>query len=257
MVREMEVRVDNQIHTVVISDEQEALLAAQADGRAVIGVEPGMGAARIEAARYIIPGWEFVNVELAELVLRRHLGLPWNIARTERLTIRELTAGDIDQIPGAELGEEEALFGDPQKLPAYIESQYGFYEYGTWALLGRGHGRMVGLAGVSQLRLPPFLEQRLNAFIAKNCPGQPFLELGYHIFHPYRRRGYALEACREISDYARQVLCCRVCAVIAQENKASRRVAESLGMKPLSQSGEFMETGSGSSEPLLLYAETR
>lgn len=257
MVREMEVRVDNQPHTVVISDEPEALLAAKAAGRAIIGVETEPDGARLAVARYIIPGWEFATGELADLVLRRHLGLPWDIGSTARLTIRELTAGDTEAIPRDELADEETMFGDPEMLRAYIKNQYGFYEYGTWAVLGRREGRLVGLAGVSQPRLPEYLEQRLNAHIAKNCPGQPFLELGYHIFRPYRRRGYALEACREILDYAGGVLNCRACAMVARENKASRRVAEGLGLKPLSGSGSFMETGSGSSQPLLLYAETR
>ena len=66
-----------------------------------------------------------------------------------------------------------------------------------------------------------------------------------------------MEACREILDYTCQVLSCRACAMIANDNKASRWLAERRGMKPLTPGGEFMETDSGSSEPLLLYAESR
>ena len=256
MVKEMEICADGLRRTIVISDEPEALLAAKADGRAIIGVEQKAGGAPLPAARYIVPGWEFVTEELAGLVLRRHLGLPWTIGVTERLLIRELTMGDREAIPVSELKAGEAMFGDAEMLRAYIGGQYGFYEYGTWAVLERDGGRLAGLAGVSQPRLPEALEQRLNAHIAGCCPGQAFLELGYHIFRPYRRKGYALEACREILDYTCQVLSCRACAMIANENKASRRLAERLGMKPLTPGGEFMETDSGSSEPLLLYAES-
>ena len=238
MVKEMEICADGLRRTIVISDEPEALLAAKADGRAIIGVEQKAGGAPLPAARYIVPGWEFVTEELADLVLRRHLGLPWTIGVTERLLIRELTMGDREAIPVSELKAGEAMFGDPEMLRAYIGGQYGFYEYGTWAILERDSGHLAGLAGVSQPRLPEALEQRLNAHIAGCCPGQAFLELGYHIFRPYRRKGYALEACREILDY-------------------TRRLAERLGMKPLTPGGEFMETDSGSSEPLLLYAESR
>ena len=223
--------MDGLRRTIVISDEPEALLAAKAAGRAIIGVEQKAGGGSLPAAR--------------------------TIGVTEHLLIRELTMGDREAIPVSELKAGEAMFGDPEMLRAYIGGQYGFYEYGTWAILERDSGHLAGLAGVSQPRLPEALEQRLNAHIAGCCPGQAFLELGYHIFRPYRRKGYALEACREILDYTRQVLSCRACAMIANENKASRRLAERLGMKPLTPGGEFMETDSGSSEPLLLYAESR
>lgn len=123
-------------------------------GRAIIGVEQKAGGASLPAARYIVPGWEFVTEELAGLVLRRHLGLPWTIGVTERLLIRELTMGDREAIPVSELKAGEAMFGDPEMLRAYIGGQYGFYEYGTWAILERDSGHLAGLAGVSQPRLP-------------------------------------------------------------------------------------------------------
>ena len=154
MVKEMEICVDGLRRTIVISDEPEALLAAKADGRAIIGVEQKAGGAPLPAARYIVPGWEFVTEELADLVLRRHLGLPWTIGVTERLLIRELTMGDREAIPVSELKAGEAMFGDAEMLRAYIGGQYGFYEYGTWAVLERDGGRLAGLAGVSQPRLP-------------------------------------------------------------------------------------------------------
>ena len=88
------------------------------------------------------------------------------------------------------------------------------------------------------------------------CP-YDFLELGYRIFTPYRRQGYALEACREILEYTHEVLGGRVCAVIQAENKASCRLAERLGMNRLSEGSALMETDSGSSQPLLLYGEIR
>ena len=305
MVREIEVLAEEIRHTVIISDEPEALLAAKAAGRAVIGVEP-CGAAEGEAepgmtlapapgrinpdiARYIVPGWEFATEELAELVLRRHLGLPWTIGVTDRLVIRELTRADAERVPQQEaLSVEEELFRDPEKLAVYIKGQYGFYEYGTWALVRKDDGALVGLAGVSQPRLPeglagvsqPRLPEELAGILEAAametilaeaasierpsvetiaqppvCPSD-FLELGYRIFSPYRRQGYALEACREILEYTHEVLGCRVCAVIRAENKASCRLAERLGMEQLSMHA-LTGTDSGSSQPLLLYGEIR
>ncbi|GEM_PF-85922 len=320
MVREIEVLAGEIRHTVIISDEPEALLAAKAAGRAVIGVEPcgaaegevgtepgeksapAPGRIRPDIARYIVPGWEFVSEELAELVLLRHLGLPWTIGVTDRLVIRELTRADAERVPQQEaLSADEELFRDPEKLAVYIKGQYGFYEYGTWALVRKDDGALVGLAGVSQPRLPeelagvsqprlpeelagvsqPRLPEELagvleaatmGAIPAEAAPtehtsvdtiAQPpvcpydFLELGYRIFTPYRRQGYALEACREILEYTHEVLGGRVCAVIQAENKASCRLAERLGMNRLSEGSALMETDSGSSQPLLLYGEIR
>lgn len=299
MVREIEVLAEEVRHTVIISDEPWALLAAKAAGRAVIGVEPGeeaegeagqrLASAPLpiapELTRYIVPGWEYVTEELAELVLRRHLGLPWTIGVTGRLVIRELTREDAGRVPQQEvLSEEEELFRDPEKLEAYIKGQYGFYEYGTWALVRQNDGVLVGLAGVSQPRMPEELAggpgaageaceadagpaaQALASPAAQassgpsaQAPSGPadYLELGYRIFSPYRRQGYALEACREILEYTHEVLGSRVCALIRAENKASCRLAERLGMERLSEGGALTGTDSGSSQPLLLYGEIR
>lgn len=260
MVKEIQVRAEDRSIAVFVSDEPEALLAAKAAGRAIVGVEPmppedgEMYSHGVIYAPYIVPGWEYVTGELAELAARRFLGLPWMIGETERLVIRELRAEDRDMIPPEEeLSAGEELFRDEEKLRTYIQAQYSFYEYGTWAVLRREDGRLVGLAGVSQPRLPRELEVCLDE--AGRVCGLPCLELGYHIFSPYRRRGYAAEACREILEYTGEVLACRVCALIAKDNKASRGVAESLGLVLLPGCGKIRETDNGSSGRLLLYVQ--
>lgn len=249
--------------TVVISDEPEALLAAKAAGRAIIGVEeitPGGGAefaGQRLCAPYIAPGWEHATRELAELAARRFFGLPWIIGETKRLLIRELRAEDCDLIPPQEeLSGAEELFRDREKLKAYIKVQYGFYEYGTWAVVRREDGLLAGLAGVTQPRLPAELARRLDEVCqAQESVSGPFLELGYRIFTPYRRRGYASEACREILEYTKEVLGCRACALIEAENKASRHTAESLGLVLVPGQEKIRGTDNGSSGPLLLYAQ--
>lgn len=97
----------------------------------------------------MIPDIEDATDELLELVIRRHLGLPWNICRTSRLLIRELTADDAGYIPEEEYGPQEAIFRSGETLELYRRNQYGFYEYGTWALVRREDQVLVGLAGVS------------------------------------------------------------------------------------------------------------
>ncbi|RJW54399.1 N-acetyltransferase [Clostridiales bacterium TF09-2AC] len=279
---EYNISLEGRSHPVVISDEPEALLAAKAAGRAIIGVENDGNKWNITCAHYIIPDFTSATRELAELVLRRHIGLPWIIGTTERLIIREFVKDDAVRIPMEEYGMEENVFRSPELMAHYIEKQYGFYEYGTWALEEKESGALVGMAGVSNPRLPKDLEEMLRrfetglpgtglpgtgltgaglpgtAFSGSEDPGPdragqkqclPWLELGYHIFRPFRRMGYAGEAVAAIRDYAHEVLEVRLCAMIQTKNQASRAVAEGLGMECISG------TGIQSSEAPLLYAE--
>ena len=288
MVIEYSIALDGRSHPVVISDEPEALLAAKAAGRAIIGVEGNGNKWNITCAHYIIPDFMSASRELAELVLRRHLGLPWTIGTTGRLIIREFVKEDAGRIPEEEYGMEENVFRTPELLAHYIEMQYGFYEYGTWALEEKGSGALVGMAGVSNPRLPKDMEGMLSRFEAALSgtsdsgaalsgaidsgaalsgtsdssaalsgasdsgpdkqgqePCLPWLELGYHIFRPFRRMGYAREAAAPIRDYAHEVLGARLCAMIQTKNQASRAVAEGLGMECI---GGMDIIGTGSSE---------
>ena len=288
MVMEYNISLEGRSHPVVISDEPEALLAAKAAGRAIIGVEGNGNKWNITCAHYIIPDFMSASRELAELVLRRHLGLPWTIGTTGRLIIREFVKEDAGRIPEEEYGVEEKVFRSPELLAHYIEKQYGFYEYGTWALEEKGSGALVGMAGVSNPRLPKDMEGMLSRFEAALSgtsdsgaalsgaidsgaalsgtsdssaalsgasdsgpdkqgqePCLPWLELGYHIFRPFRRMGYAREAAAAIRDYAHEVLGARLCAMIQTKNQASRAVAEGLGMECI---GGMDIIGTGSSE---------
>lgn len=257
MVIERGITIEGKDYIAVISDENQALLAAQAAGRAVVGVEGGCGGDwSMKEAPYVVPSFDDATEELLELVVRRYLGLPWHIGRTRRLLVRELVKEDALLIPEEEYGAEEALFRSPEMLELYRKNQYGFYEYGTWALVRREDGALAGLAGVTNPSLPDEMETCLKG-LAEDMSGAgqplwtcPWLELGYHIFRPWRRRGYAAEAARAIAAYSHEVLGARLCALVHRDNQASRRVAEGLGMKCV------MEIDTGSSGARLLYAES-
>lgn len=227
MTKERRIRIDGTDHRLLISDEPQALLAAKAAGRAVLGVENAVqGDWSLRGIPYVVPGWEYDTEELEELILRRHLGLPWMIDLTERLMIREFVKGDVKQIPKEEYAGEEAVFRSEETMEQYIRSQYAFYEYGTWALVRRETNELVGMAGVSSPGAEIFEQYAL-----RNLPEKSqWLELGYHIFEPYRKLGYAREAVTAIAEYAHEVLSAELLAVIHEKNQASRAVAECLGM---------------------------
>ena len=165
MKQERTLSIEGKEYTLLISDEPQALLEAKASGRAVLGcldTGNGEGASRdFQGIPYVVPSMEYVTEELLELILRRYLGLPWLIDETERLYIREFVKEDAENIPEEEYGKEEEIFRDPDKLEVYIKNQYGFYEYGTWAVLKKSPSLLIGMAGASNPNLPETALQAL------------------------------------------------------------------------------------------------
>lgn len=235
MVQNYTVWVEKKAYPVVVSDEREALLAAKAAGRVFVALYTENPKQEMLWDAEYIAAPEAICPEYLERIVRRHIGLPWIIAETNRLLIREFTPDDIAQMPeepDAWYTEEERIadkvFYDKDKLEAYIKSQYRFYEYGIWAVVRKADGVIVGKVGVTNLE-----ESEHGEFDNKIIPADEsaeYLELGYHIFNPYRRQGYAEESCRAILNYAKEELACPVCAQVAKENTASIQLLEKLGV---------------------------
>ena len=245
MVQNYTVWVEKKAYPVVVSDEREALLAAKAAGRVFVALytenpeqETIWDAEYLASPKAICP-------EYLERIVRRHIGLPWIIAETDRLLIREFTSDDIVQMPEEPdvwYTEEEraadCVFYDNEKLEAYIKSQYRFYEYGIWAVVRKADNVIVGKAGVTNLEEygDGAAENKTMLTTESEHETMPpeesteYVELGYHIFRPFRRQGYAEEACRSILNYAKEELSSPVCARVAKENTASIRLLEKLGV---------------------------
>ena len=128
---------------VLISDENEALLAARAAGGAIVGLWSGEG--RGTAAPYAVEALSDVTEEFLERAARRHLGLPWRICETRRLLVREMTGDDFDEVWANQVGRG---FGSVEELEAYTKHQYTFYEFGFWALVEKETGDLIGVAGL-------------------------------------------------------------------------------------------------------------
>lgn len=223
MREERKVTVNGESHTVVISDEREALLAASAAGRASVAVWDGKNGEFLPAA-FAVESPEDADEEFLQRVVRRKLGLPWEICRTGRLIIREFAESDADSIPPGETGGPgDGIFQDREKLQAYIGQQYGFCQYGIWAVTDKESGRLVGMAGFG----PP----------AGDMDG---LEMGYHIFAPWRRRGYGLESCRAVLEWERREIGLPVWARIHRDNTPSLRLAGRLGFQVFREEKEIL-----------------
>lgn len=202
-----EVTVEGTRYPVTVSDDNEALLAAAAAGRAIIGIwDPSVRplGAGFDACLYLVCEMEAADDMLLEKAVRRQYGLPWIIAQTERLLIREFTKDDPLEAQSADDGD--GVFSDRARREDYIDNQYRFHECGLWALVLKKSGLIIGKAGITA--------------------GQ----LGYHIYGPFRGRGYAFEACSAILGYAEEELGLRHVRIKTGEgNEASVRLAEALG----------------------------
>ena len=208
MTRQHELLIDGNLYGITVSDEREALLTAKAVGRAFVAVGDEMFSGI--SVEYAVESFESVDEKYLERVLRRHLGLPWNIIESDRVLIRELTPEDYKFV-----SKEENAFSDEEQYLAYLNSQYRFYEYGLWGIERREDGILVGTAGVwnyepkrtgnnrVKIREPQNV-LRWNKKNPEKETAEDFvlqLELGYRTFAPYRRNGYAEEACKLIFSY--------------------------------------------------------
>lgn len=214
-----EVTVEGIRYPVTVSDDNEALLAAAAAGRAIIGIwDPSVRplGAGFDACLYLVCEMEAADDMLLEKAVRRQYGLPWIIAQTKRLLIREFTKDDPLEAESDDDGD--GVFSDRARREDYIDNQYRFHECGLWALVLKKSGVIIGKAGITA--------------------GQ----LGYHIYGPFRGRGYAFEACSAILGYAEEELGLRHVRIKTGEgNEASVRLAEALGFSRTEDTGQKSE----------------
>lgn len=249
MTEERTVLISGTPYTVTISSEQEVLSAAYAAGGAIIGLwDKNRSGQSLAPAEYVVECAEDADEEFLERVVRRRLHMPWIIAETERLIIREFTAKDAAYMAAGEAGPGDGVFSSSEKLTAYIDSQYRFFEYGIWALEEKKSRIVIGKAGLFQpdWKFSHAVTSQTEALQIQKKEDTP-LELGYHIFSPWRRSGYGKEACREILNYGTGRLTGCICAVIEEGNTASLSLAESLGFRLTAQ------RYSGSAGLLYLY----
>lgn len=107
-------------------------------------------------------------------------------------------------------------FADETAAARFIASydHYRNYGYGRWALVLRKTGQFIGFCGL------------------KYHPEQKFVDLGFRLSCQYWGQGLATEAAEACVDYAfhdLQLNC--IVGRVQQENKASVRVLEKIGMK--------------------------
>lgn len=165
------------------------------------------------------------------------------IYETERLSFRKIKKEDFDELCLILKDSEvmyawEHAFTDDEVL-AWIEknlSRYGNEGYSYFAVILKETGKLIGLMG-------PLVEE---------IEGSKYTGIAYIFNKDYWHKGYALEGAKATLAYAFKVLKADyVIAEIRPENKASRRLAESLNMQI---EGEFIKKYKGKEMVHLIYS---
>lgn len=145
--------------------------------------------------------------------------------KSNRLTTRFLTREDIPawsvffEDPGSVAYlPDYGLPNATARATQWIERQLMRYEnqlYGLQALIEKSTGDFIGQCGL----------------ITQEVDGKKEVEVGYHVFRPYRGNGYAPEAAKLFIDYAfEHNQTDRVISIIDVRNINSQRVADKNGL---------------------------
>ncbi len=191
-------------------------------GAYVVGIKhAGNVSESFSGLKYVFSEIEEVDLDSYMKAYQRYAHLPWEILETERCLIRETTIEDVDIFYELYADPEmtrymEGLFENPEDEKRYtrdyIEKVYGLLGFGTWTVVLKETGEVIGRAGYS----------------VRN--GFDDIELGFLIGTAYQRQGYAYEVCKAILEYGRTILQFpRVITFVKAENHVSIHLCEKLG----------------------------
>lgn len=174
-----------------------------------------------------------VWVSFLRMVYARHNGLPWEVARTERLVIREMTLEDLPAMYELYESISDCPYVEPlyewdeeyDFTSKYIENMYTFFGYGLWLVFEKDTGELVGRVGIEN----------------RTIDGEMCQELGYLIKKDRQKRGYALESLRAIIDIAKSEMCLRQLFICThKDNVLSITIAKKLGFEVYAEDIEGM-----------------
>ena len=146
------------------------------------------------------------------------------ILETNRLLLRHQLPADLDDlwalycdpeittyIPDAPRTRQEAQ----EELEWHMHGHPRFPELGLWATIHKDTGKFIGRCGL----------------LPWTIGGEQEVEVAYTIAREYWGQGLATEAAHAILDYGfEQLKLSRLICRIDEENRASRKVAEKIGM---------------------------
>jgi len=152
-------------------------------------------------------------------IWQRQNNIPWTIAETDRLIVRETTEEDLPGLieiysdPDVTKYTEE-LFEEPcdelNYIREYRKKVYGIQGFGIWSVIRKEDCRLIGRAGL----------------VAR--PAYEGVETGFVFGKEYWGKGYASEAVKVCIDMAEKMEFTCVRALTMTENAASRKLLTKL-----------------------------
>jgi len=166
------------------------------------------------------------------------------IFETDRLLLRQQVRGDLDELWEFHLNPENIRYYHDapatfEEVKEQLEWDLDWYQQnaglGTWAILHKESGKLVGLCSLMPWTVDGIEEVEMAYILAEECRGQ----------------GLGTELSRGVIKYGFEKLkLSRIISLIEPENMLSRHVVEKAGMKFEKQSQD--ETG-----PVMVYAVER
>jgi hypothetical protein len=198
----------------------ESLLAS---GLTTIVYDKNLGSGLPYGIDLIVESFEDIDTDFLIRLFKHKNKIPCKIAETKRTVIRELCAQDIDEV--VKISREEHILKfvedgrvpeeeQKEKLLAYIDNIYSFYDYGIWGIFDRADGCLIGLISLDLLTDTEEAEYETGFFIRKERLGQ----------------GFAKEAIEMVVNYAKNKLSAsELIAITDYENVPARALLEKCG----------------------------
>ncbi len=145
------------------------------------------------------------------------------IIKTNRMILRELDQNDHDALSDI-LSDPETMSHYPapftsDEVTTFIEKNIERYQTincGLWGCILIETDKLIGDCGIT----------------IQNIDGVNEYEIGYHFHKDYWGNGYAIEAAKAVKEYGFNHLGLKkLCSYMAEDHKASRRLAERNNMK--------------------------
>ena len=176
----------------------------------------------------IVESFEEVEADLLIKLWCHKNGIPCAVAETERTIIRELCRKDIDEVIKISRQEHIIKFVEDgrvyeneqrEKLLAYMENVYKFYDFGIWGIFEKMTGILIGLISLDLLKTTEKPEYEVGFFIRKE-------KLGL---------GFGKEAIDAVAHYAKNKLeALRLIAITDKDNIEAVKLLEKCGFRETS-----------------------
>lgn len=182
----------------------------------------------------IVDSFEDIDIDFLIRLWKHKNKIPCMIAETKRTVIRELCTQDIDEVIKISRQEHIIRFVEDGRVPeeeqkekllAYIDNIYSFYDYGIWGIFDRADGSLIGLISLDLLNDTDEVRYETGFFIRKERLGQ----------------GFATEAIEMVIDYAGNKLSAsELIAITDYENMPARSLLEKCGFTVAGRNDKMM-----------------